>query len=105
MIRRLYHEIRNMFEPERRIWLIFAAVFTASQAFSLSELFPDYSIWERFGFPIYYYSYSSGIEYAYLNVISLFADMVIIYVITWIGLFWISQFTKYKIVKLSQQRR
>ncbi len=86
-------------EPERRIWLVFLAIFLVSQAFNIEARFPDYSGWSGFGFPFNYFQWHGEIEYSYFNVINLVIDIVIMFIVARILLFGYIQFTKYKIMK------
>ncbi len=86
-------------EPERRIWLVFAAVFLLTQAISIEAAFTDYSGWEPFGFPITYYSHSADHGYSYFNAVALLVDMAIMFIVARVILYGYGQMTKYRIIK------
>jgi len=92
-------KLLSLKEPERRVWLVFIALFLLLQSVNMGAAFPDYSGWDSFGFPLSYFQCSSEHEYSYFNAINMFLDMLIIFIIAKVILFGYSQLTKYRIVK------
>jgi hypothetical protein len=82
-----------------RIRIIFALSFLLSQAINIWQGMPDYAGLNVFGFPLLYVLWEEGTGYAYFDMITLFLDMLIIYLAVRTAFFAYTQITKYKIME------
>ncbi len=98
----MMYRFSKWLEPERRIWLVFAAVFLLTQAVNIESMFVDYTGWSSFGFPLSYYQAHADYEYSYFHAVNLILDLVIMFIAARIILLGYEQLTKYRIIKFKR---
>jgi hypothetical protein len=85
-------------ETGRKVWMAFAVLFVISQAANFWALFPEYSGWNSFGFPLIYLQHNASVGYFYFNFIFLLADMLVWYFVASFVVYGYRQLNKFKII-------
>jgi hypothetical protein len=91
--------IKKLFGSRWKLWLVFAICLVVSQAINLWSMFPEYSGWNVFGFPLIYFQYQDGVDYVYFNIIFFLIDLAVWYLVAKAIIYGYGQLTKFKILK------
>ena len=92
-------ELKKIFKSGQKFWLVFAACFVVSQAINLWAVFPGYTNWHIFGFPLIYINYQYGTEYVYFNIIFFAIDLLVWYLVAKAIVYGQGQMSKFRILK------
>ena len=92
--------LKNPRRKQRLVtWTVFLLILAVSQGLNVWNLLAGDNDTFIFGFPLVYYQQPAETEYAYLNVIFLVVDLLVLYAIARIIIFAYTQMTKYRVVK------